>query len=381
MIKTKQLILPLLCFAVLFFSRLSAQEQVIKTRGVWLWGSTLSAERSSAVVNKLKENYVNKVFLLVKGGAGTKISGPLLKEFITAAHTENIEIHFWYIVAEDGEYLKANPQAHIYHAPRPYTSTVPYPMKDSKVNFLYPGYKEYVLENIKYYLDNFDCDGIHLDVIRYTNLVYSFDKEHLQKAEASGCNTQRLLRLFNDDYKYYSGKGFINLYANGDSDVVKWVTMRKNIIHDYISSIKKLILSVKSNVRLNAAFMPEGAVETDFADVHYSQDYTLNSPLLDEISPMSYFKSYEETTAWLKTVSENAIKKVNPRCSISAGFQTFDNVTPQQVNEEIQNALNGNACGVVAFRYGTTTDEQWSVIKKAYKKIYEDEKKTIPGTK
>ncbi len=374
MVKTKILMIILLCVLVFFSTHLLAQEQVAKTRGVWLWGSTLAAEGSADVINKLKENYVNKVFLLVKGGAGTKISETLLKNFIGAAHAENIEIHLWYIVAEDGEYLKANPEAHIYHAPKPDTSAVPYPMNDSKVNLLYPGYKEYVLENIKYFLEKFDCDGIHLDVIRYTNLVYSFDKDHLQKAEALRCNTERLLKLFNDDYKYYSDKGFINLYANGDNDVVKWVTMRKNIIYDYVRSIRKLILSIKPKVQLNAAFMPEGVVDSNFADVHYSQDYKLNSPLLDEISPMAYYKSYKESTEWLKTVSESAVRKVNSHCKISAGFQTFDNVTPQEVKEEIQNAIDGNAYGIVSFRYGTTSDEQWSVIKEAFKKIYEAEK-------
>ncbi len=353
------------------------QNKNVVTRGIWMWGSALSAQSTQSIVSTLKDNYINKVYLLVKGTGGSKTSASLLSEFITDAHMADIEVHFWYIVADDNAYVLAHPDAHAYHSPKPGVNSSPYPMTDSKVNLLYPGYKQYVLDNIKYFLDNFDCDGIHLDVIRYSHLVYSFDPQHLQKADSLGCDTQRLLKLFNDNYSLYSGQGFISLYATGDSDVVKWVTMRKNEIYDYVKSIKDLILEIKPGIELTAAFMPEGAYDSTIADVHYAQNYAQNSKVLDEISPMAYFNSYGQTPSWLKEVTEEAIKRVAPTCRIATGYQTFDNVTATQVKQQIQFALDGGAAGVVNFRWGTISGDQWKVIKEAYKKIYDAQPKTV----
>jgi|GEM_PF-761365 len=355
----------------LTFCSLYAQKEVEMTRGVWMWGSTLGSADSKTLAGNLKTNYVNKVFLLIKGTAGTKTSASVLSDFITEAHNAGIQVHLWYIVAEDMLYITSHPDAAVYHSPKPGVNNDPYIGSDSKVNLLYPGYKDYVMNNIKYFLQNFDCDGIHLDVIRYSHLVYSFDKYQLAKADSMGCDTAKVLNLFRNDYTNMSGNGFVSLYKSGDPDIVKWVTMRKNIIYDYISSVKDLINEIKPGIELSAAFMPEGAVDPSYADVYYAQSYSLNSPILDEISPMAYFNSYGESTSWLKTITSGAIKQVTSNCKITTGYQTFDNVTADQVKYQLQFSLEGGAYGAVNFRYGTTSDAQWTVIKDYYKKIYD----------
>jgi uncharacterized lipoprotein YddW (UPF0748 family) len=367
--KTYLTVIIFFTIILLFRAQLFAQTPDV-VKGVWMYGSTLTSAGVTAVVNKLKANNVEQVYLLVKGGSGTKTSAPALTEFITAAHNNQVEVHFWYIVGDDNLYLSSHNDAHVYHSPRPGTSNDPYPMTDSKVNLLYPGYKDYVLENIGYFLDNFDCDGIHLDVIRYTHLVYSFDQNHISQAAAAGCNTNRILQLFRDDYNYYANNGgFINLYSGGDADVVKWVNMRKNVIYDYISSIRNLMQQKKPGIELSAAFMPEGATTPVSADVHYSQDYTLNSPLLDRISPMAYFKDYVQPTSWLKTVTEKAISKVSSNCKISTGYQAYNSVTAAEIREQVTYAMSGNSKGVVAFRYETATDANWAEIKELYNTV------------
>ncbi|MDP4196662.1 MAG: family 10 glycosylhydrolase [Bacteroidota bacterium] len=341
----------------------------VSTRGVWIYGSTLLKEKSDSIAAKLANNNVNAVYLLVKGTSGQKTPAANLTDFITAAHAKKIKVHLWIAIAQDDNFLASNPDAHVYHCPKPslgYTS--PYRDNGSGVNLLYPGYKQYVLDNIKYFLTNFDCDGIHLDYIRYSHLVYSFDKYQLHRADSLGCNTQRLIKLFNDNYdNYAAGDGFVNLYSSGDSDVVKWVNMRKNIIYDYIKSIKDLITQTKPNVELNAAFMPEGAIDPVYADVYYSQNYSLNSPLLSMISPMAYFKDYNKTTDWLTTVTEKAKQAVDPKCNITMGIQAYNGVTSAQISEQISNSLKAGAFGLIAFRYETITADQWPVIKEKFK--------------
>ena len=367
--KKLRLLIPTMILLILAFTtRLYAQDV---TRGVWMWGSTLSSAGASNIMNKLVSNNVDGVYLCIKGGSGTSTDLSTLNAFISLAHTYNIKVHLWYIVVQDGIFISNHPDACFYHGPKPSLGyNNPYPINDERVNPLYPGYKEFVLDKISDFLNNTDCDGIHLDVIRYSHLVYSFDKYHLQKADSLGCDTTKILQLFRDNYDYYAGSdGFINLYASGDEDVVKWVNMRKEIIYDYIKSIRDLIDQIKPGTELSAAFMPEGAYDPDYSDVHYSQNYSLDSPLFDEICPMAYYNSFGETTSWLGEVTQGAKSKVSSNCKITTGYQTFDGVTATQVKEQIQYSLENGANGVVNFRYGTTSTDQWAVIKMLYREM------------
>jgi uncharacterized lipoprotein YddW (UPF0748 family) len=223
-----------------------------------------------------------------------------------------------------------------------------------------------VFDNIRHYITNFDCDGIHLDVIRYGHFTYSFDPYSLQKAATLGCDTSRLLGFFNTENNYKTNvenKGFVDLYAKGDQDVVKWIEMRKNVVNDYIKDIKGIIDDIKPGLSISAAFMPEGATDTIFSDVFYAQNYKFHSALLDMISPMAYFKSYGKTTEWLKTMTEGAINLAEPNCGIVTGVQAFDGVTATELKEQIQYSFDAGAKGIILFRYGTVTAASWEAVK------------------
>lgn len=352
------------------------EKEETNIKGFWMWGSTLSDQGTDIVVQKLADNFAKDVFLLVKGIAGTKTSATILKDFISKAHTKDIKIHLWYVVNSDDKFFSTHPDASIYHCPKPSIGYPdPYPMNDGRINPLYPGYKQYVLDNIRYFLTNFDCDGIHLDYIRYSHFVYSFDKYHLQKADSLGCNTERLLNFFVNNYDYYAyNEGFVDLFSSGDTDVVKWVELRKNVVYDYISSVKDLINQIKPDILFSASFMPEGATDPTWADSYYSQNYTLNSSLLDLIIPMSYFKDYGKNTDWPKTVAEKAIDLVDSSCKIAPGLQCYNGVTAKQLEEQIVSANEAGLFDMVIFRYGAASEEQWAVIKEYFKDTDENEK-------
>mgnify|MGYP003744797123 FL=1 len=350
--------------------QMSGEEHI---RGCWMYGSSLNSENISSIVNKLADNYINNVYLLVKGTGGTKTNPTILTNFITQAHSKAIKVHLWYCVFQDKVYVTSHPDAHVYHCPNPKISVKPYQMDTTWwVNPLYPGYKEYVLRNIGYFVNNFNCDGIHLDYIRYSHMVYSFDPFSLKKAASLGCDTTRLLNFFNTEKDYvYSAKekGFVNLYLQQDKDVVAWVTMRKNVISNYISAIRDIIEKVKPTLELTAAFMPESAEDPNYGDVYYAQNYALHSTWLDMIAPMSYFKSYNKNTNWLKSITSNAITRVVPTCKIAAGLQAFDGVSTTEMKEQINYALEGGAHGVIIFQHENITDNCWNIINSHFKSM------------
>lgn len=345
------------------------------SRALWIWGSSLSAGEIQTLVNKLSDTNINEVYLLVKGTAGTRTSADILTDFITQAHAKAIKVHLWLMINEDAVYMAANPNGGIYHCPNPSVNTNPYPMNDGRVNLLYPGYKEYVLDEIGYFLTNFDCDGIHLDGIRFGHFLYSFDEYSLQKAAGLGCNTTRLLSFFNtpENYTTYAtNSGFVDLYVNGDQDVVKWVEMRKNVISDYIKAIRETIKRIKPGIELTAAFMPEGITDPAYSDVFYAQNYALHSTILDMISPMAYFKSYGKTPGWITDITYKAKKLADPGCRIAVGLQA--DVTASEMDQQIRNAFNMGSDGVIIFRYGygiATPLANWNVLKIWFGKDWE----------
>jgi uncharacterized lipoprotein YddW (UPF0748 family) len=361
--------LALIMFLLMAQLSLYSQTTDKKVGAVWMWGSTLGSESTNSIVKTLTDSYTRRVYLLVKGSSGTKTNASTLTDFITKAHANNIRVDLWYIVGQDDIFLSSHPDAHQYHCPSPSAGhSTPYIATNDDVNFLYPGYKDYVLNNIKYFLTNFNCDGIHLDHIRFSHLVYSFDTLSLKMADSLGCNTQRLLDMCNQNYSFYvTNAGFVSSYTNGDTDVVKWFNMRKNIIYDYIQSIRSLIQEVRPGIALTAAFMPEGSYSPDLGDVYYAQNYSLHSKVLDMIAPMAYFDDYGQSTDWLKTVTAGAIKQAVPNCKIYTGLQAYGSVTSQQLKEEMSYAVAAGAAGLVAFRYGTITSDEWGALGSVFK--------------
>jgi uncharacterized lipoprotein YddW (UPF0748 family) len=366
----KQAVLIVLLFLVFSCVCLPAQSVNTKTGAVWMTGSTLTSQNIDSVASSLANNYVREVYILGKNSNGVFIDSTLLANFIKKAHFNGIKVDIWYVVGQDNAYVTANPDAHVYHCPNPTGSyTSPYKNTAAYVNFLYPGYKDYVLANIDRFLTNFNCDGIHLDWMRYSHVVYSWDTISIHKADSLGVNTSRLLNLIYNNYtSLITNQGIAyTSYANGDTDVVKWTNMRKSIISDYITSIKALIQKDKPGAELSVLFMPEGTYDLKLADTYYAQNYAEQTPLVDVVVPEAYFKEFGQGTSWVQTVTQNAISLSSPNCKVITGIQTYDGATAAQAGSEITYALSGGAQGTVAYTAEATTADQWNVINPLYK--------------
>jgi len=345
----------------------SAYSTPDRVKGIWLYSTSLSGTNIDAIVDTFYTNDIEQVYLLVKGTNGVITDSTLLANFITAAHSKGIEVHFWYGVSQDAVFMAANPDAVIYHSPKPGTNNSdPYPMTNdgnARLNFLYPGYKDYVVNNIKKLVTNFNCDGVHLDNIRYHHMVYSFDKYHLQKAVEAGIDTAYILNLWRNDYTSMSSIGWINLFVGGDTNVVKWVNMRKAVIYDFINSIKTAVKEIKPNIELSASFTPE--INND-AMTHYSQDYTLCTPLLDRVMPTAFYIDYSKGASWVQTVTETAAALTAGNCKLTTGCQVTSAVTDVQLSMELSGAVTGGSKGIVVSRYSLVTPAQYAIIKDFY---------------
>lgn len=366
---------------------LFAQTARAEMRAIWIWGSTIESVGAETAASQLQAQGITDAIVLVKGLEGTAYyassivpratSDDVLGDFLIACHARGIKVHAWLIYNEDDYYAaKNNYEYTLYHVNKT-SSTSPYAMNTGKICPLraQEDYNQYFFNTVNELLQNYKLDGIHLDSIRYSHAVYCFCPKHVAKAEELGIDIDHVKKLLQETY--YSpadGTTYFDAYANGDSDVVKWVSERESEINLVVKTVRDMVDAFnakhRTDIAVSAALMPEGSLYSltttyarsdQYADAHYAQDYSLMSPMLTFISPMAYYYDYGETPSWVGDVVAGSIKHAR-HTPVIAGVQTYSGVTAQNIVDEIYSARWNGAAGFNLFQYATTSSDEWSAI-------------------
>ena len=88
-------------------------------------GTNITSSNTQTIINKLADNNVNDLSLSQRY-QWNKTDATKITDIITRAHAKSIKVHLWYIVFQDNAYVDANPNAHVYHCPKPDVSVRPY---------------------------------------------------------------------------------------------------------------------------------------------------------------------------------------------------------------------------------------------------------------
>jgi len=362
--KRKVLHVTLCMIACLFFNLFSVKAAGPIVKGVTVFLSNLT-EDNQTLVNELAENAVKDVYIQVKSATGEFPVGAPIKDFVTKAHTAGMKVYMGYVVNLDTYYYNKNPKSCIYHNPKPPTLN-PYPMNDNRINLLYPGYKEYVVDNIAFFLEEYNFDGVFLDQLRYNHFVYSFDTHTNQRAAQLGCDTLKVLGYFNTaaNYTTYAtNNGIIDLYeARTDPDVNIYYDLRKTVLSEYLTAIRDTMDVVRPGLTLSAIFNPEFGKA---ALCHYAQDYSLQTEFMDQVWPMAHMGTFSQSnTDWVGTTTQTALDLVNGKCDLVTYIAQTASYTPAILNEQITKAIAAGSNGIVVASYNTiTSSSAWSTIK------------------
>ena len=121
---------------------------------------------------------------------------------IAACHKRGIEVHAWLIYHGDRRWVTNHPKDAAYDAGIPIAwDDGPKPANNQKICPLAGEYREYFKGLVRDILDNYDVDGIHLDGIRLSHIVYCFCPRHRQKARELGINLEHVRQtVFNSRY-------------------------------------------------------------------------------------------------------------------------------------------------------------------------------------
>ena len=240
----------------------------LKMKSVWLWGATvreLGREGAVSVVRDLEKHGFTDIFLMLKDasmvvGYPSKVALSVVKseqdplrEIIAAAHKKKIKVHAWYVINQDKLWAEKHPEEVMVHLKNG-------PLKDGRISPLAPGYQNYIKEQVREIIDNYQVDGVHLDYIRYPHAVYSFDKYTLAEAEKRGIDVEQVKNILNQTF-YNPGDNSIVMkaYANGDPAIIGWEKLRRDIIGQFAQEIGEIVKSTKRPLEFSAALMPEGA--------------------------------------------------------------------------------------------------------------------------
>ena len=371
---------------------------VTEARAVWIWGSTVRNAGVEAVADALQAAGITDAILLVKGTAGT-VSYPsaiapaaapvdTLGPFTEACHSRGIRVHAWLNYHQDDDFSARTAKKYsIWHHGK--FGAPAYPQNDGRVCPLraQEGYNAYFLSIVDEILGRYPVDGIHLDYIRYPHTVYCFCPAHQAKAAGEGIDVAHVRALINRTYYTPADqKAYFNALASGDPDAVKWAALRAAEIEGVVRMVREAVDRHNAEqagggqpeVKVSAAFMPEGALSdmvTDlarndqFALGHYAQDYAQLSKWLAFVAPMSYHKDYGKPAQWVGQVAAGAASRVGPNgTAVWAGIQTYSppspapKLTTQDVVDALAAARLNGASGFALFRHGTTTPETWDAI-------------------
>jgi len=312
--------------------------------GEWMWGSSIAdagLDGAAKILSRCAEMGITDVYLLVKGTGGklgylrtkhtdilSRTERDILQEAVSAAHACGIRLHAWICNMEDSAYKAAHPEAGMWHYIRE--------RDNNCINLYDSGYRAHMAD-IAAELAAYDIDGLHFDYIRYNHLTNGWSEADFAALAEMGADLGRVRELIETTFGYHGhtadNSAVFNAYRNGDRDARLIAEYRRTMVREYAASIIAAVRSVRKDLIISAATMPEGAYSEPFAALHYGQDYRDAASLYDYICPMAYSTGYKKDESWLNTIAENSIGMGN---RVVMGVQAFGGVSTERLMSETE---------------------------------------------
>lgn len=324
--------------------------------GMWMWPESVRIRGAEKVIEVCARAKVTDTYFLTKGLGGTTAypgkfapfdeERDLLRELLDAAHAKGIRIHAWFTSGNDEHYKQIHPESGRYH------------FKNGRdkglISLADEGYLAYMKDITVELCSNYDIDGLHLDYIRYNHLVYGWSDEDLSRYAAEGADTESLRsmmqRMFYAETKEETL--LFDAYNEGDESALALARARRKDVVRFAETLCSAARSVKKDIILSAALMPEGAYDNiAFSDLHYGQNYEDASKLYDYALPMAYSKAYDKDSLWVRMAAEGTLRR---GMKTIVGLHAYDGGTGPSLQKDIAILEGSGVEGVCLFREGAT---------------------------
>ena len=262
-----------------------------------------------------------------------------------AAKDRGMQAHRWMWTMNRGEKSLLESHPEWYAVNRNGVSCAEHPPYVGYYRWLCPTkiqVKEYLLERSTEILDLDYVDGIHLDYVRYCDVILAVNlwkkygitqQQELPEYDFCYCNDCRRA------YEQSWGKDPLDLDYPGQID--SWRMFRYNQITHIVESISKL--AHDNDKPISAAVFPTPEIARRLV----RQDWTNWS--LDAVFPMIYHGFYQEPPEWIGLAATDGLRVLNGKFPMYAGIflPDFNNIS--EIEAGIQSALEAGVRGISIF--------------------------------
>ena len=334
--------LPFLFIAILTTNAAAQQPNNSHIKAFWVIRDRLVSKKSvTEIVDTASKFGFNHIFAQVRGRGDAYYNSRIvvkapqvrgrnfdpLKELITQAHKQNINVHAWvnvYLLWSSDK--KPKSRKHLLNVHPEWTAKAYGEVIDAKKSrrqfrlqgsegvFLAPGNPEvekYLLTVFDELLDNYPLDGLHLDYVRYPGPEYGYNEGTL--------NNFRMETGVDPEIFIENGKEISEMIGPESVKAFhrQWTSYKLRSISSLVEGIRSLINSSGKNVLLTAAVKPSpvSAIDRNYQNwVKWIREGSL-----DYAVPMNY---NADLTQFMSNVEE--ILKVVPPDKLIMGIGAFN---------------------------------------------------------
>lgn len=322
-----------------------------KQHGHWVWINP-DHKDDEAAINELYKKYHTA------GIRGIFFEADSEKHF-RIAKKNKIQAHRWMWIMNRGEKSLLQSHPELYAINRKGESCADKPPYVNYYRWLCPSKKEtleYLETEVKNTLSKDYVDGIHLDYIRFCDVIlpvnlwdtYKLDQtKELPEFDYCYCEVCRS--------KFKEWKGVDPLDIQFPEASLSWRLFRYNAITNVVNRLAQVAKGFRKPV--TAAVFPTPEV----AKRNVRQDWVNWN--LSAIYPMIYHGFYKEPVSWIGDAVKEGVNALHGRFPLYAGLYIPDFNNIEEIRQGVNIALKNGAAGVSMF--GKLTDEILQVLKES----------------
>jgi hypothetical protein len=275
------------------------------------------------------------------------------------AKAQKLEAHRWMWTLNRGEKSLLQSHPEWYSINRKGESCADKPPYVGYYRWLCPSREEvaqYLEADVKQILSKDYIDGIHLDYVRFCDVILPVNLWDTYKIE----QTKELpeydycyCEVCRQKFKEWKDKDLSSIQYPEES--LSWRLYRYNAVTNIVNRLARVAQTHKKPI--TAAVFPTPEV----AKRNVRQDWV--SWNLDAICPMIYHGFYKEDVAWIGSAVEEGVDALRDKFPLYAGLYLPDFKSTAEVAQGITHALNNGAAGVSLF--GNVTEEVLLALKGA----------------
>jgi hypothetical protein len=303
----------------------------------WVWTRPDSKDSAADLESRYKQYYQ-------AGIRGIFFEADSEKHY-RAAKAQKLEAHRWMWTTNRGEksLLQAHPEW--YAVNRKGESCADKPPYVNYYRWLCPSRPEvhqYLADDVKNILSKDYVDGIHLDYVRFCDVILPvnlWDKYKIEQTRELPEYDYCYCEVCQSKFKEWRGKD-IKTVEFPDADL-SWRLFRYNAITTIVNQLSEVAKNLKKQI--TAAVFPTPEV----AKRNVRQDWVNWN--LTGICPMIYHGFYKEPVAWIGDAVAEGVKALDGRFPLYAGIYLPDFKDTKEVQVGMEYALRSGAKGISLF--------------------------------